>query len=263
MNGNKVLVCGDLHTKYHIFEYVKSLACKFDKVIFLGDYVDDWNAPPEASQNLINALIEWKKTEPNKVVLLWGNHDLSEYVPNTFRCAGYNQRTSALVSGIFEKNKKLFQIAYAWNGILFTHAGLTENFAKQIGVDDLEYKLTPIIADELNSLMGNSENLTRLAQSGQARGGISVPSPIWADKMELIEDYCSNLRQVVGHTPVEQVSKFEVGDTSLVFCDTFSTMPNGKPIGDGSLLGIEYKDDSIDYRIIETTEHKLYTVDFA
>lgn len=257
MNCEKILVCGDLHTKYHIFEYVKSLAFKYDKIIFLGDYVDDWNAPPEASWNLVNSLVEWKKTEPNKVFLLWGNHDLSEYISNAFRCAGYNPRTNELVREVFTRNRDLFQVAYSWHDILFTHAGLTNSFAKQIGIDDLEHKSSDIIANELNKLIYIPKDINRLAQIGPARGGISVPSPIWVDKMELIEDYCSDLRQVVGHTPVEQISKFEVGNTSLVFCDTFSTKPNGEYIGDGSLLEIGYKNDSVEYQIIQTVKYDL------
>ena len=40
------------------------------------------------------------------------------------------------------------------------------------------------------------------------------------------------LIQVVGHTPVPTVTNVD----SLWFCDTMSTLPNGLPIGDGSML---------------------------
>lgn len=65
-----------------------------------------------------------------------------------------------------------------------------------------------------------------------ARGGDSAPSPLWADKSELIADYPAGLIQVVGHTPVTTVTNVD----GLWFCDTMSTLPNGLPIGDSSML---------------------------
>lgn len=258
MDGDeKILVCGDLHTKYHIFEYVKSLACKYDEVVFLGDYVDDWSASPEASWNLLNSLIEWKKAEPEKVILLWGNHDLSEYMPEIFRCAGFNQRTSNLVREVFRNNDNLFQIAYSWNRILFTHAGLTDSFAKQLEIDDFQNGWSNIVANELNILLNTEEKRNMLAQVGQARGGASVPSVMWADKIELEEDPCSDFIQVVGHTPVEDITTCTIGEANLIFCDTFSTRPNGEMIGNGSLLEIRLENNEPKYSIIEIIKSEL------
>lgn len=258
MDGDeKILVCGDLHAKYHIFEYVKSLAYKYDKVIFLGDYVDDWNTPPEASYNLLNSLIEWKKSEPDRVVLLWGNHDLSEYMPEIFRCAGFNQRTSDLVREVFRKNEHLFQIAYNWNRVLFTHAGLTDSFAKQLEIDDFQNGWSNIVANELNTLLDTEEKRNMLAQVGQARGGASIPSVIWADKAELEEDPSSDFIQVVGHTPVEEITTYTNDEANLIFCDTFSTYPNGAMIGNGSLLEIKFENNGLKYSIIETVKSEL------
>lgn len=255
--NEKILVCGDLHTKCDVFDYVKSLAVKYDKVIFLGDYVDDWNAVPEASENLLNRLVEYKKAEPNKVILLWGNHDLSEFYGQEFLCAGYNPRTNQLVSNIFEKNLCFFEVAYAWNGVLFTHAGLTKEFAKQIKVDDLEYKSASIIAAELNGMMVDWSNTVKLAQTGPARGGVSVPSPLWADKEELLADCPENLKQIVGHTPVEGISEYNISDSTIIFCDTFSTNSDLEPIGDGGLLEIEYDDGQLNYCAVQTIKYKM------
>ena len=74
------LVVGDLHTKIDILEKAISYFdndSTIEKIIFLGDYVDDWNKPPEASYNLLTRLITFKKAYPDKVILLLGNHDFS------------------------------------------------------------------------------------------------------------------------------------------------------------------------------------------
>ena len=67
---------------------------------------------------------------------------------------------------------------------------------------------------------------------GPARGGAGTPSPLWCDRGEFAEDGDMHLTQVVGHTPVPTV----LHEHDAWFCDTFSTMSDGSPIGDGSLL---------------------------
>lgn len=61
--------------------------------------------------------------------------------------------------------------------------------------------------------------------AGPARGGRSVPSPVWADRTELEADPWAGWTQVVGHTPVPTVTNAE----GLWFCDTWTD-------GDGSML---------------------------
>lgn len=129
---SKILVCGDLHAKYNILEMVKEKAKDFDKVIFLGDYVDDWGKVPEASYNLLNSLIEWEKAEPKKVILLWGNHDLSEYYGGAFICSGYQPLVHSCVKDLYEDNLDLFQLTYYYKNYLFSHAGLTRGWQKPL-----------------------------------------------------------------------------------------------------------------------------------
>ena len=89
------LVVGDLHTKFDILEKAISYFnddSSIERIIFLGDYVDDWNKPPEASYNLLTRLITLKKAYPDKVVLLLGNHDF-HYIYDDARYSGYNYET--------------------------------------------------------------------------------------------------------------------------------------------------------------------------
>ncbi len=246
---NSILVCGDLHAKYHILEKVKEKAKLFDKVVFLGDYVDDWNTPPEVSYNLLNSLLEWKNSEPDKIVLLWGNHDLSEYLKNEYLCSGFNLRTSYLTHNLYSENEDKFQVAYGYGPLLFTHAGVTEGWLKNIYKNYGGILLGDLFADLLNhkcniknrpSVQSDIFHEDELSWSGIARGGSKAPSPIWADKSELEEDSLTNpIFQIVGHTPVETIT---IDDKkNLVFCDTHSTYRDGKNIGDNSLLQVKIK----------------------
>ena len=240
---SKILVCGDLHTKYNIFEKVKDLAEGYDKTIFLGDYVDEWNKAPDASYNLLFDLIAHKKQKPEKTVLLLGNHCLSEWLGVPFACSGYNPYTHDLVSALMkqEDNWRLFQIAHAENGVLFTHAGITESWARNFL--DSEDNTAEKIADKLNWALQNrtadgEKIFLGLANAGYARGGNGDPSPIWADEIELMADCYPNIEQVVGHTPVRTIEIINQFGKRLTFCDTHSLYPDGRQIGDNTLLEI-------------------------
>lgn len=238
----KILVCGDLHTKFHILKDVEKLIDDYDKLIFLGDYVDEWNEQPSASYELLKEIVEFKGEHKDKVVLLFGNHCLSEWKGGIFQCSGYNPITHLITSPIFEYHKDLFDIAYAEDNILFTHAGLTFSWAKEYLGTELSSPRD--YAHLLNyKFHTEDENFMRgLAKAGSARGGSGMPSPIWVDRSELIYDRPPDFRQVVGHSPVVTVlSERDTGDlenANIVFCDTHSLYSDRTPIGDNSLLEI-------------------------
>lgn len=233
------LIVGDLHTKYHIFDRIRELGKIYDRVIFLGDYCDDWNAIPEASLNLLEGLKQYKLSNPDKVILLLANHDISEWLGNEFKCSGFNYFTHQLVASFFNKNKDLFQLAYTDGQFLYTHAGLTNSWAEQY-FSDLSFDPTNLIYVEktLNTLLtDNPKDLLPLADVGKTRGGYKNPSIIWADEQELIADPYP-ISQIVGHTPMRAIQHFQTQDFELYFCDTFSTYSNGNDYGDNSLLEI-------------------------
>lgn len=236
----KILVCGDLHTKFDILKEVQERANKFDKVVILGDYVDDWDRPPAASENLLNAVIEWKLAEPEKVILLLGNHDLSEWKAGKFLCSGFNRETYYLVKKIMDKYGSLFSVAWSYKDYLFTHAGITKKWAESMG---MKFETAAGWCDALNSLA--SEEFNGLEMTGAVRGGYQAPSPLWADRVELIEDPIDGVVQVVGHSPIESIEDMEVysgGEKHLLyFCDTHSLYPDGTRIGDNKLLELEVK----------------------
>lgn len=79
--------------------------------------------------------------------------------------------------------------------------------------------------------------------------------------IDILAKICSeNLKQVVGHTPVEGISECNVNDSTIIFCDTFSTDSNLEPIGDGGLLEIEYDDGQLNYCAVQTTKYKLEVI---
>lgn len=244
-SSHRTLVVGDLHTKLPILEKVIAKANDYDKIIFLGDYVDEWGTSAIFSANLLARLIEFKKTNMDKVVLILGNHCLSEWQGGIFRCSGYSETTHEAVYTLYQDNEELFRIAYAQDGILFTHAGLTKSWCKDnkidINLSAQEY------ANILNLAMteryeSQYKTLFRaLASAGPERGGIHSPSPLWADELELRKD-AVEINQVVGHTPERHILIIDNDNYHLAFCDTFSLYPDYSPIGDNHLLEINNKE---------------------
>lgn len=247
----RYLICGDLHTHFNILKRVEELSKDYDKVVFLGDYVDDWNAIPEASYNTVKELIDFKLANPDKVVPLLGNHCLSEWLNQPFLCSGYNHLTHNLVKPLFDEYESLFNIAYVPDGIeaMFSHAGLTKSWWDEYcsEVPHEEELKAGNYADALNWAFHHrrddiqaEEIFQAFSNAGYARGGHGNPSPTWADLNELIADAIPNLTQIVGHTPIHTITHYLLNeDTDFYACDTHSTDRTGSPIGDSSLLTID------------------------
>lgn len=266
------LVVGDIHAKIWIVNAVEKLLPKYDRVIFLGDYEDDWGATPEMTYNVVKKLIDLKIANPRKIICLMGNHSTSEWLGGNFRCSGFNESTHSLVKDLYKTqldgNIPVFQIAYSHGNYLFTHAGVTQHFWNDTKIlirnhypqlqDLLKINHSPtVISNILNyaflqGLNDSDDKLFRtLAQAGSARGGWGTPSPLWTDKAELIADpLLYDTKQVVGHTPVKTITYHRTHENpkrlpDLIFCDTLSTYYEPYtglelPIGDGSLLQLDF-----------------------
>lgn len=78
------------------------------------------------------------------------------------------------------------------------------------------------IAARLNRLPDRPESLAALYMDDDG--------PLWARPGH--GDHDGRLTQVSGHTPIPSVRNVE----GVWMCDTFSTMPDGTPIGDRSML---------------------------
>ena len=69
----KIKVIGDIHGKDTWKKYNNFNDC--DIIVFLGDYVDSFYESNETIYNNLEEIIQFKKDNKNKVILLLGNHD--------------------------------------------------------------------------------------------------------------------------------------------------------------------------------------------
>lgn len=216
----KIQVVGDVHGK-SIWKELVDLTC--DKIIFLGDYVDDF--PPTTDGQIISNfldIIQFKKDNFEKVILLIGNHD-EMYYTGHHNSSGYRISYASILHTIFQENKDLFQIAYQVDNYIWTHAGISQDW---YNVFLKEVKILPEgnIADQLNSIF-NSSDIDLITCVGRSRGGWAPHGgPIWADKSETYSYFFQALtgyHQIVGHSKVSHITKKEnkVKDSSITYCD--------------------------------------------
>lgn len=110
----KALVIGDIHGKedWKDVDYME-----YDRVIFVGDYLDSFTHSSAQLYSNLRGIIELKSFFPNKITLLLGNHDIQyfrfSWINATFRCSGYRPDLEYQfeVSKVFENNLSLFEIA--------------------------------------------------------------------------------------------------------------------------------------------------------
>jgi hypothetical protein len=227
MGELKLLAVGDLHGR-SCWQTIDP--DQYDKIVFLGDYVDSpYHSDQEIWDNF-NAVIELKKSLPEKIILLLGNHDIQYLHYPKYSCSGFNPVMQTALTEIYTKNRELFQVAYQIQNYLFTHAGVSlpwylefGSFIKNISLKEAIGNLD-LIAEVFNAVE-KSPHRDILHQVGVQRGGSEeFGGMTWADKQELwyhpLEDY----HQVVGHNPVPNIEAISYNDeTSVTFVDVLGS----------------------------------------
>ena len=200
-----------------------------DRVIFLGDYTDSYVEIDETIYHNLLEIIELKKKKPDKFVLLIGNHDAQYMHFPHYRCSGFRAGAQPLLSSLFAKHEKLFQIAHQQGAYLFTHAGVTDKWLTRLltKTENQTLTITPDynLAGLLNDVHQQSMRFQKLLfEVGPQRGGYDAYSgPVWADQSETKKDYLTGFHQIVGHTPVRDFITVGNETGSITYTDVLQT----------------------------------------
>jgi predicted phosphodiesterase len=192
-----IITIGDLHGSK---AWKKVQLEEWDHVIFMGDYVDSFDyKDKEILENLMD-VIRLKKNNPEKVVLLWGNHDVAYLFKgkSPHGCSGFRYSMLPALNELFMQNRSIFLLAWQLNKYLWTHAGIVQRWHQS-------YPEKIVIPEDIN-LAGTLNRLfdeyyLPLFHVGPLRGGDDKDSgPFWADYAETIKDPLTGYHQIVGHT---------------------------------------------------------------
>lgn len=235
----KYLFVGDVHNHSYIFNDVQRLNEQYDfnKIVFLGDYVDDWLTDNHQSLETLDTVINLKRENPDKYFFTLGNHELS-YLG--FKCSGHHFLLEDIMELKLKENIECFEyfvkMTCGNKDYICTHAGLTNDYINNVlgGASNWEKNLITLSKEKLL-------NLPIMAHCSYSRGGSDQESSfVWADRREHIlfntqleEPIVPN--QIIGHSPVKEIN-LHPDYGNFIFIDTHSTYRDGSQYGDRSYL---------------------------
>lgn len=206
-----------IEEKYEEFVREEHTFHRFDKIIFVGDYVDSYDIDNETILENLRDIVLFARTYPDLVVLLLGNHDI-QYIVQNECCSGYRSEMRADLNEIFNTNNDLFKIAFLDEfkendrtiKTLWTHAGVTKGWHTQLlrDINSPRYRHTDFFIGseswKIDKLLNVAWNLRvdNLYNVDNASGGMDLwAGPLWVRPNVLNDHYLEGYDQVVGHTP--------------------------------------------------------------
>lgn len=130
---SKIAICADIHGR-EFWKIIKEHKDDFDKIVFLGDYLAPYPHEDITNKKAIEVfeeVIDFKKENPDKVILLFGNHDGSYLTKDICECRT-DHRNWNLINNIFTENIKLFDLAWEITvndkRYFFSHAGVRKEW---------------------------------------------------------------------------------------------------------------------------------------
>lgn len=239
----KICTIGDLHGR-PIWKEVIPVADKYDKIIFLADYMDSMDYVEndvvvrkaytnEEHFNNFLEIIQFKKDNEEKVELFEGNHDGSYFHFPKYYCQGFRPEAQPAITALYNDNKHLFKVAYQYKNYIWTHAGITNAWFrefKELAIEKGIWDDSLPIADMLNmanecslqeKLYQKSGKRMAYAESDQ-KGGI-----LWADRSETREDSLDGYHQIVGHTPISRNTTLIFPNGSITYTDSLHSEGGG------------------------------------
>lgn len=203
-----MIIIPDVHGRVFWKEIVKNSE---DKIIFLGDYVDPYpgeNISLTGALDNLSEIIDYKKSNPSKVILLLGNHDFmymdSEH--NKYSCR-HDFENEPKITKLLMNNRDLFQMNYSIEVknklYIFSHAGILKPWIEKYKNLFGEF---PESIDKINELYKkwDPEFISSLLEISYYRGGWSdFGSMIWSDVREHSVSCEENVYQIFGHTQLK------------------------------------------------------------
>jgi UDP-2,3-diacylglucosamine pyrophosphatase LpxH len=213
----KTVIIGDIHG-HDSWKQVVAQEYDADRFIFVGDYFDSFTVSGVVQIHNFKEIVEFKTTTDKEVIMLIGNHDY-HYFPEIgdSNTSGYQYTLAPSIKQVVGENKQHLQLAYQFDDILVTHAGVSSEWLD----DTITMWDVPNLAMYLNDLF--TYQPTKVAyrsfkyydyENNQAQlasgfGAETFQGPIWIRPKALMEanrdTLRTQIRQVVGHTTRNQI----------------------------------------------------------
>lgn len=194
----RILFVGDLHAKPQLLPRISRTAdrVRATRIILLGDIMDDWTATGRSLVEWAETFCDWVEAERQKrqVTMLIGNHDVPylleadtpEYARvRDYGTPGFHSKAQRKIFEIFDS--RLHEMSTCWydDNVLASHAGFTGEW-----LDDWPFGL-PVTPINIGLMFPGEPGKLASAycQAGAARGGDSAPSPLWARRLLVLQNW--------------------------------------------------------------------------
>lgn len=235
----KIVALGDTHGR-SIWKKIVDKEMDADKIVFIGDYFDT-KENITAQQQLKNFedIITIKELYPDKIELLFGNHD--------FHYMRGMAEINELYSGFQELHcfdiqdkihealdKNLFSMCHIYDKYLFSHAGISNTWLKSTGYQGkIENELIQNYINDLFRFKPLSFRFTPGNQFDMYGTGEDISqTPIWIRPKSLLQDGLNPYIFVVGHTMQEQMTNIA---NKIYLIDTLGTSEEYFVLEDGKI----------------------------
>lgn len=224
----KYLILGDVHGRTIWKDIIDKEVP--DKIIFLGDYVSSHEGIDSDQQiEELYAILDYKENNPDKVILLRGNHDMQHLGYYWAECSGLNMRVLQYMSTNDVRGwyLSLTQWVYIDEELktIFSHAGVSTVWMEKVA------KITSIY--DINSMEPDKKFGFTSNRFSDYCGESPTQPPTWIRPRTLATCNVEGYDQVVGHTPQEGISKMKEN------CKAKQTIWLCDSLGFGNYLVIE------------------------
>lgn len=227
---DKIIAIGDTHGR-SIWKKIVEKNKDASKIIFLGDYFDSFDISFEEQMTNFLSILDYKKKNPEKVVLLFANHEyhyMRDYSNDSY--SGYQEEHLLQIETVLKKaiEEDLLKIAHMEKGYLFTHAGLTKTWMEN-------NKIKGGVAAQINLLFKNNPNVFKFTPSTTLDhyGDSITQGPIWVRPRALLSDLPEGFKQVVGHTHQTEITDDLSGKVFFIDvldnCNQYLIINDGEP----------------------------------
>ena len=259
-NIREIIAIGDVHGKDLWKQVVERH--KDAHIVFMGDYCDPYKGFAHITLlNNLKEIIALKRSDPGRITLLLGNHDLHYFNSIIPRGSRFDKGIADELRNLFNREISLFCNAWQYRNILFTHAGVS-----QYWIDSgLCHNIMPDAARCLNNPELLGEHPNSIYDCGYYRGGNSHFGGIfWAD-IEELNKLPKGLIQVAGHNRVGEIKHIrscnakegEIAD--LYACDCLYNNIYLRITIDDSGINFYQKtldDENVNLKVIEKNRHE-------
>lgn len=236
----KIVAIGDTHGRAKWKEVI-SKEGDFDKLIFIGDYFDSREGIPFQTQmaNFLD-IVEYKSVNPDKVILLTGNHEWHYFPAAHEKYSQYQAFNRKTIGSIIEPLRLdgTLQMCYLHDKYLFSHAGVTKTWAESAGIDlnNIERSINNLFKEDIEPF-----NFTMGDNYSRSGDDITQP-PLWVRPASLLEDRVEEYVHVVGHTTVKHLDY--TYKEQAIFIDTIGYSGQYLIINDGKLKTGDLEDEN-------------------